>query len=320
MMKRHKTIIAVLSICAVALSACGVNESQTKSDTSTKQAEQAEQAVEKIKDYGEKVNVKGKKMNVYTTGTGDKKIVLLPGLGEFSQVYSHHNLIEELAKTYKVVVVEPFGYGLSDTIDEPRTIDNITEEIHEALDQLDIKEYLLMGHSIAGVYGLNYSQKYPEEVLGFVGLDTSTPTMHGEARVDVEPTGKDQIDKIAEVDKEINKQYRLIGEKIAGNASNADESKRSYDNIHSVEDVQFPKGFPALYFLGQENVDEFETTFKEVFKVKKGWVEQHEDLSEDPKDAEVHVLDDGHFLFEKFYKEIAEKVRVFDEKNKIWEK
>lgn len=304
-----------MSICAAVLSACGINEAQSETDAPTTQTEQNES---KIKDYGEKVMVKGKKMNVYTRGTSEKTIVLLPGLGEFSQVYSHHNLIEELAKDYKVVVVEPFGYGLSDTIDEPRTIDNITEEIHDALDQLNIKEYLLMGHSIAGIYSLNYTEKFPEEVVGFVGLDTSTPTMHGEARVDMEPTGKSQIKKIADVDKEINKQYRLIGKKVAGNPSNADESKRSYDNIHSVEGVQFPKGFSALYFLGQENVDEFETVFKEVFNVKKGWVEQHEDLSADLNDAEIHVLDDGHFLYEKFYKEIAEKVRVFDEKNNIW--
>ena len=30
-----------------------------------------------------------------------------------------------MAKNYKVAVIEPFGYRLSDTIDEPRTIDNI---------------------------------------------------------------------------------------------------------------------------------------------------------------------------------------------------
>ena len=87
-MKVYKRVIVVFCVCAVALIAYYVN---------------GDQSSKKIKDYGEKVTVKGKEMNVYTTDDGEKTIVLQPELGEFSQVYSYHNLIRELAwqKTIK---------------------------------------------------------------------------------------------------------------------------------------------------------------------------------------------------------------------------
>ena len=42
----------------------------------------------------------------------------------------------ELSPFYKVVVVEPFGYGLSDETEKERTTENIVNEIHEALQSL----------------------------------------------------------------------------------------------------------------------------------------------------------------------------------------
>ncbi|WP_322923543.1 alpha/beta hydrolase [Paenibacillus campi] len=70
-----------------------------------------------------------------------------------------------------MVVVEPFGYGLSDVTDRLRTVDNITNEIHSALQQLTIDHYVLIGHSIAGIYGLDYVNKYAQEVIAFAGIE-----------------------------------------------------------------------------------------------------------------------------------------------------
>ncbi|WP_322907569.1 hypothetical protein [Paenibacillus campi] len=40
------------------------------------------------------------------------------------------------------------AYGLSDVTDRLRTVDNITNEIHSALQQLTIDHYVLIGHSL----------------------------------------------------------------------------------------------------------------------------------------------------------------------------
>lgn len=54
-------------------------------------------------------------------------------------------------------------------------------------------------------------------------------------------------------------------------------------------------------------MDDFETTVKTVYTVKVDWVAQHEDLSTNTKDAEMHVLHDVHYLYEDIYKKLPKK-------------
>lgn len=112
-------------------------------------------------------------MNVFIQGSGEQTIVLLPGQGTPSPVLDFKLLIDELSPEYKVVAIEPFGYGLSDETEKARTTENIVSEVHEAVQQLGIDRYVLMGHSITGLYGVSYVNSYPDEVLAFVGIDSS---------------------------------------------------------------------------------------------------------------------------------------------------
>ncbi|MDU4596724.1 MAG: alpha/beta hydrolase, partial [Clostridium sporogenes] len=67
-----------------------------------------------VKPLGVLVNVDGKKMHVYSEGYGKKTIVLMPGLGSIAPVIDFKPLINEFKKDFRVVVVEPFGYGFSE--------------------------------------------------------------------------------------------------------------------------------------------------------------------------------------------------------------
>ena len=94
--------------------------------------------------YGTAVKVGGKKMNVEIAGLQTEEapvIVLLPGLGSPSPVLEFRPLAEELGKTYKVITVEPFGYGLSDQADTERSIENIVEELHTCLEEIGVHQY-----------------------------------------------------------------------------------------------------------------------------------------------------------------------------------
>ncbi|WZU01339.1 alpha/beta hydrolase [Erysipelothrix sp. D19-032] len=132
----------------------------------------------KIEDYGEKVEVFGKNINMYITGEGEGKetIVLLPGYGTIAPKISFDPVTEKLKDDYRVVLVEPFGYGLSDQTDRERTTANMVEEIHMALQAKGIDDFIFMGHSIAGIYMLSYINTYPGEAKAFIGIDTSVPT------------------------------------------------------------------------------------------------------------------------------------------------
>ena len=51
--------------------------------------------------------------------------------------------------------------------------------MHTALQQLGADRYTLMGHSIAGIYALQYSTVFAEELIAFVGIDSSVPGQSG---------------------------------------------------------------------------------------------------------------------------------------------
>ena len=91
------------------------------------------------------VSVDGKNMSYSIRGNGDQTIVLLPGFGTSAPILDFTPLVNELAPDYRVVTVEPFGYGYSDGTDKDRTTANIVEEIHTAVQSLGIDEYILMG-------------------------------------------------------------------------------------------------------------------------------------------------------------------------------
>src|SRR5690606_20070852 len=127
---------------------------------------------------GEFVEVDGKKMHVYTKGHGDNTIVLLSGLATPAPALDFEPLINELSKKNQVVVVEPFGYGWSDLTDKERTVKNIVEETRAALKKSNIQgPYLLMPHSVSGIYSMYYANHYPEEVKAIIGIDPTLPQM-----------------------------------------------------------------------------------------------------------------------------------------------
>ncbi|HEO3970725.1 TPA: alpha/beta fold hydrolase [Streptococcus agalactiae] len=261
-----------------------------------------------VKDYGKKIDVgDGKKMNIYETGQGKIPIVFIPGQAEISPRYAYKNLIERLSKKYKIYTVEPLGYGLSDIPTKPRTLENITKEIHTGLNKIGVKNFYLAAHSLGGMYSLNYAKNYPEEVRGFIGMDTSTPWMEGEQKTKYDPESAKWAESIPEVDKKTNEQYLSIGAKKSGNKTERDEDRRVSDNLHKMEKVKFPKGMPAKYFLANESAEDIKMR-KKIFPKLKSWEQQHIDLSEDPKDVSVETLDASHLIYHTQYKHMAKAI------------
>jgi pimeloyl-ACP methyl ester carboxylesterase len=268
----------------------------------------------KINSYGQFVTVDGKNMNVLIEGKGEETVVLLPGYGTAAPALDFKPLINELSPFYKVVVIEPFGYGLSDVSEKERTIDNMVSEIHEALQQLNVTHYTLMGHSISGIYGLDYVNKYPNEVNAFVGIDSSVPTQGGTD--DPFPTdvykllkksgfyrllmklAPDQLVAPA-VDDETREQIRMLSLKNTFNSNNLSEGENFGPNFKAAENLTFPKDLPVIFFL-QANDTETE-----------GWIPLHEEQVKNSVHGKVMTFEGGHYLHHTRSKEIAENFRKF---------
>lgn len=263
---------------------------------------------EKLESYGQLVPVDGKKMNVSIHGDGAETIVLIPGFGTAAPALDFGPLVEELQASHTVVVVEPFGYGLSDTTEKERTSANIVSEIHEAVESLDLDPYVLMGHSIAGIYALDYVKAYPDEVMAFVGIDSSVPTQPsmdkefpvgamtaakflGLTRVMVELSG----DPYAGLpyDEKTKEQMKILSLKNMLSVSYTNEMTHISSNFVAAQSLSFPKDLPVLLFVQANN------------ESVPGWIPLHEEQAASVDRGEVVVLDADHYLHHTKSKEIS---------------
>ncbi|MCR8658581.1 alpha/beta hydrolase [Paenibacillus endoradicis] len=268
----------------------------------------------KIQAYGQHVSVDGKIMNVLIEGNGEETVVLLPGYATAAPALDFKPLIEELSPYYKVVVIEPFGYGLSDVSEKERSTENIVSEIHEALQSLNIDRYILMGHSIAGIYGLDYVNKYENEVISFVGIDSSVPTQGdtdepfpSDAYKQLKQSGFSRLlmklatDQLLtpNVDDETKEQIRILTLKNMFNPNILSEGENFNSNFKAAENLVFPKNLPVIFFL-QDNDTETE-----------GWIPLHEEQLKNSVHGEMVLLEGDHYLHHTRSKEIVENFRAF---------
>lgn len=263
----------------------------------------------RIETYGQTVSVDGRAMNVVVAGEGEQDVVLLPGFGTASPALDFEPLISQLARHHRVIVVEPFGYGLSDGTDSERTTDNIVDEIHEALQSLDVDRYVLMGHSIAGLYAIEYTTRYADEVTAFVGIDTSVP---GQPNMDtVFPTGLlaaaknlglirlvssaagDGLDGLA-YDDRTREQMSLLSNRNSLSPTYLDEMTHIRTNFADAAGTEFPAGLPLLLFVVADNAG------------NPDWIDLHERQAATVDDGTVIPLDGEHYLHHTHAPEIAD--------------
>lgn len=115
-------------------------------------------------------------MHVASSGSGAQTIVLIPGLGTSSPYYDFQPLVDSLAKSARVVVVEPFGYGWSDSNDRPMTLSNVALDIHDALIGAGVPgPYVIAAHSIGGLYAQQFATDFPADTAAVIGLDPTLP-------------------------------------------------------------------------------------------------------------------------------------------------
>lgn len=264
--------------------------------------------------YGESVTVDGKSMNVVVAGDGDETIVLLPGLGTAAPALDFQPLIAELQDTYRVVAVEPFGTGLSDQTDVARTADNITREVHAALQELGVDRYVLMGHSISGIYALTYTAAYADEVSAFVGIDSSVPDQPGWD----EPIPTSVISTLSTLgltrvlsgiagdpyeglpyDDETKEQMQVLSARNAAAPTLLDEMDNAPVNFAAVSGRTFPADLPVLLFVADEDAE------------VPGWLELHEAQAASVDRGEVVRIDGGHYLHHTQSPELAAQTRAF---------
>lgn len=135
----------------------------------------------------------GKKIRYSDQGNG-QPIVLLHGFVERIEIWDW--MSETLSGNNRVVCIELPGHGESEVIDEVQTMEKMANHIHVLISQLELKNYVLIGHSMGGYIALAYAEQYEQELAG-VGLFHSNATADSEEK----KLGRDRSVDIIQRDK-----------------------------------------------------------------------------------------------------------------------
>ena len=268
---------------------------------------------------GKLVEVNGHNMSVYTEGEGDKTLVFLSGGGTCSPILDFKSLYSLLSNEYKIAVVEKFGYGFSDVVDEQRDIDTMLSETRMALEKAGIEgPYVLCPHSMSGLEALYWAQKYPEEVEAIIGLDMAVPAYYDEMHISIPITKLGQygaalgitrwIPGLAESDaikagtlsEEEKEIYRAVFYQRTATVTMIDEVKAVKDNAKTVKENGVPQ-VPMLLFISNGSGG---TGFTE-----ETWIRIPKEYIAGCDNASYIELDCPHYVHDYEYEKISEEIR-----------
>ena len=132
----------------------------------------------------------GQRIHLNCTGRGAPTVVLENGAGDFSLVWS---LVQpRVAESTRACSYDRAGYAWSDPGQQPRTYDQLSLELHTALERAGERgPYVLVGQSYGGLVVRGFARRYASEVTGMVLVDA----VHEDQRVNM---GGGKLQRIAD--------------------------------------------------------------------------------------------------------------------------
>lgn len=111
-------------------------------------------------------------------GDSGPSVVLQAGLGDGKSVWSR--IAGDLSRDHRVLAFDRPGYGDSPARTNTRDPCTIAAEQHELLAHSGLRPpYILVGHSLGGLYQFVYAKRYPEQVAALVLVDATHPAHWG---------------------------------------------------------------------------------------------------------------------------------------------
>ncbi len=96
--------------------------------------------------------------------------------GLMAQLTEWHQVLNPLAKDTTTFAYNRPGYGRSDSVPTPRDGMHIVDELRVLLRAVGLNPpYVLVGHSLGGLYMQLFARRYPEEVHALVLVDATHP-------------------------------------------------------------------------------------------------------------------------------------------------
>jgi pimeloyl-ACP methyl ester carboxylesterase len=121
---------------------------------------------------GRFAEIDGRRVHYQLLGQGDITVIMEAGQSNSSLTWCR--VASEIAKHGRVFLYDRAGLGWSDPSPNPRTASVIVDELHRLLVKADVRgPYLLVGHSMGGLYAKVFATRYAEDVKGIVFVETA---------------------------------------------------------------------------------------------------------------------------------------------------
>jgi pimeloyl-ACP methyl ester carboxylesterase len=190
---RHIRIITIGAILLILIVGCGgaeptatIASTPTKphtnpttipptpaSPTSTPKPAEGGQAMPKI--IKGRFDIGDAELFIHCIGTGAPTVIMEAGWNDVGDTWS---LVQPgVAEFTRACAYDRAGLGKSsEPGPQPRTMQQVVEELNALLEKAGVQgPYLLVGHSLGGLYMRLYADCYPEDVVGLVLVDSAHP-------------------------------------------------------------------------------------------------------------------------------------------------
>lgn len=118
--------------------------------------------------------VDGHQMHIICVGESSPTVILEAGAGHFSATWAW--VQANVAESTRVCAYDRAGYGWSESATAPRDAAHIAAELHTLLAMAgEEPPYVMVGHSVGGIYVRVFNAQYPDEVAGMVLVDATHP-------------------------------------------------------------------------------------------------------------------------------------------------
>ncbi|MCY1081411.1 alpha/beta hydrolase [Archangium lansingense] len=123
---------------------------------------------------GRMVDVGGHRLHLHCIGEGRPTVVLETGANGMSSGWAW--VQPEVAKATRVCSYDRAGTAWSEPGQQPHDAAHVAEQLHTLLANAgESGPFVLVGHSLGGLFVRLYADRYPGEVAGMVLLDASHP-------------------------------------------------------------------------------------------------------------------------------------------------
>ena len=120
-----------------------------------------------------KIAANGIRINIRERGAGERALVFLHYWGGSSRTWN--GVTSELSKGYRTIATDHRGWGESEAPRDGYRISDLADDAHGVIEVLNLKSYVVIGHSMGGKTAQMLAARRPDGLKGLV-LVAPSPT------------------------------------------------------------------------------------------------------------------------------------------------